>query len=133
MDAKTCCQIVENNRSKNPCAPDASFSMADQRINSDSFAPVHERKDTTGWYFFNEFAGLYCWFGSQGQPAEIALENPPGVGGLGSNFEPDTGQLGGQYFQKLPEKIGFRRFSTVGEGTLCSTMFQEVADVHQPG
>jgi len=81
----------------------------------------------SGAYSENRFSAI------NSPPDRNRPRNSPGVGGLGSNFKPDTGQPGGHFFQKLPEKSGFRAFSTVGEGTLCSTMFRGVADVRYGG
>jgi hypothetical protein len=46
-----------------------SGSTVDQQwINSDSFTPVHERENTTGLHFFNEFADWIADF-TPSQPA----------------------------------------------------------------
>ena len=62
-------------------------------------------------------------------PRENRLENSPGAGCLGGDFVPDTGQPGGLFFQKSPEKSGFPVFFLGREGTLCSTMFWGVVGV----
>jgi hypothetical protein len=62
-----------------------------------------------------------------------SLEISPGLGGLARNFEPDTGQPGGLFFQGPSKNPVFQGFPSAGEGTLRSTMFRDVADVRQPG
>ena len=48
-------------------------------------------------------------------------------------FRRRHGAARGLFFQKLPEKTGFRGFSLGRNRPLCSTMFREVADVRDGG
>ena len=57
----------------------------------------------------------------------------PGVRCLGRNSDAATGHPGAIFFQKLPEKTGFRGFFLGRNRPLCSTMFREVADVRHGG